>query len=99
LRDKPLQVSTNLGDVAALQRASLPPDGTACHFTYAGIKYPGRIEGGTLLVNGISGAFSSFSAASKAITQTSRNGWVDWHVVDQLGEVCLADDWRKQQAK
>ncbi|NPD66274.1 DUF262 domain-containing protein (plasmid) [Lichenicola cladoniae] len=98
-RDKPLVISTDLGDVAALQRASLPPHGTVCHFTYGGTKYTGRIDGETLLVNNIPGAFSSFSAASKAISQTSRNGWNDWHLEDGQGHLVLADDWRKQQTK
>ncbi len=98
-REKPLLVSTNMGDVAALQRASLPPHGTVCHFTYAGVKYTGQIEGEMLKVNDITGAFSSLSAASKAITQSSRNGWMDWHLIDQQGQFILADDWRKQQTK
>lgn len=99
VRDKPLLISTATGDVAALQRASLPPHGTVCHFTYGGIKYTGRIDRETLLVNDVPGAFSSFSAASKAISQTSRNGWNDWHLEDGQGHLVLADDWRKQQAK
>lgn len=99
VRDKPLVTSTATGDVAALQRASLPPHGTVCHFTYGGIKYTGRIDGETLLVNDVPGAFSSFSAASKVISQTSRNGWNDWHLEDGQGHLVLADDWRKQQAK
>ena len=99
VRDKPLVISTVTSDVAALQRASLPPHGTVCHFTYGGIKYTGRIDGETFLVNGVPGAFSSFSAASKAISQTSRNGWNDWHLENGQGHLVLADDWRKQQAK
>ena len=98
-REKPLVVSTSMSSVTALQRAGLPPHGTACRFTYLGVNYTGRIEGEMLLVDDLPGAFSSFSAASKAVTQTSRNGWTDWYLATQNEHFILADDWRKQQAK
>ena len=99
-RKEPLVLSTNMGGLVGYSRASLPPHGTLCHFTYARSRVPvGRIEGEMLLVNNFPGVFGSFSAASRAITQTSRNGWIDWHIVDQQGQFILADDWRKQQTR
>lgn len=57
-----------------------------------------ELLGGLLTVEGFSGAFKSFSAASQAVTSTSRNGWLDWHLKTGAGEWLLADDWRKEQA-
>lgn len=88
--------SPNWADVVA-QRTKLPPDGTACRFTYAGKPYAGRMESGTLIVEGIDQVFGSFSAASRAITQSSRNGWNDWYLRDDQGGWTLANDWRMQQ--
>lgn len=76
------------------QSLKLPPDGTVCRFTYYGKTYLGKMIEGTLSIDGVEGAFTSFSAASVAVTNTSRNGWNDWYLLDQ-GNWTLADDWRK----
>lgn len=89
-------VSSDWADTIAIQSAKLPPDGTVCRFTYAGRTYNGRMQGEVLAVEGIGQAFNSFSAASKTITQTHRNGWNDWYLQDEFGGWILADDWRKQ---
>jgi hypothetical protein len=57
----------------------LPPEGTVCRFTFGGRPFEGRITGSSLVVDGFDDVFNSFSAASKRITQTSRNGWFDWY--------------------
>lgn len=87
-----------LNELLAQQRANLPPDGTLCRFTYSAEPFFGRMEDGALVVQGFEGAFASFSAASKAITRTNRNGWNDWYLADGDGGWTLADNWRKQQA-
>ena len=79
--------------------AAWPPEGTVCRFTYGGRTYGGRIVGSGLVIDGFDDAFSSFSAASRGITQTSRNGWVDWHLRDARGDWILADNWRRAEAK
>jgi hypothetical protein len=89
--------ASNKSDVVTQQSVGLPPSGTRCRFTYAGKQYYGRMEGNLLLVEGMDGAFESFSAASKAITRTSRNGWTDWYLSDTHDGWILAADWRKQQ--
>lgn len=73
----------------------LPPDGTAVRFTYLGKVYTGSVIGSGLHVDGIDGGFSSFSAASGAITKTSRNGWHDWYLFDKHGTWKLANEWRQ----
>ncbi|UYQ70846.1 HNH endonuclease family protein [Pelagibacterium flavum] len=77
------------------QSNRLPEEGTMCRFSYAGAEYTGTVINERLVVNGIDTPFATFSAASKAITQTSRNGWNDWYVRDAVGGWTLADDWRK----
>lgn len=89
-------------DTASNQPASgsgsrnLPPEGTACRFTYAGRRYEGQIRDGALVVNGVDRHFGSLSAASRFITRTHRNGWNDWHFHDGQGGWTLADSWRQQ---
>lgn len=74
-----------------------PPDGTLCRFEYKGRLYEGIIKNGELHVNHI-GAFSSLSAASVAVTNTSRNGWRDWEIkLPNTTEWILADTWRKRK--
>jgi len=76
---------------------SLPPDGTTCKFAYKNTAYEGRIESGQFVVEGF-GKFKSFSAASVAITKTSRNGWRDWEVrLPGSMQWILADRWRNTQ--
>lgn len=79
-------------------RNNLPMDGTDCRFTYGGKAYAGNIVNGLLEVEGFGDGFKSFSAASNAVTQTSRNGWLDWHLKDTANDWVLADDWRKQES-
>ncbi len=79
----------------ATRRSGLPADGTACKFVYLGKTFTGRIEGGSLLIDGIDGGYNSFSAASRAVTDTSRNGWNDWHILED-GSWTSVDEWRKR---
>jgi hypothetical protein len=73
-----------------------PPDGTQCRFKYKGNVYTGAIVGGWISVDNY-GNFSSFSAASKEITKTSRNGWRDWELkLPDSNEWILADTWRSR---
>jgi hypothetical protein len=74
-----------------------PSDGTQCRFTYSGKEYLGEITDGTLVVEGLDGKYKSFSAASKAVTGTSRNGWNDWHIKVEGGIWAVADEWRKHR--
>jgi len=71
-----------------------PPNNTECRFEYKGDEYNGVIRNGKLFVNGY-GEFTSFSSASKEITQTSRNGWRDWELsLPGRNDWILADEWR-----
>ena len=73
----------------------LPSDGTKCRFTYSGKRYFGEISDGALIVEGVDGKHRSFSAASGAVTGTSRNGWNDWDL-NVGGDVWVqANEWRK----
>ena len=73
---------------------AFPPDGTLCRFTYKESIYSGTISGERMIVEGI-GSFRSFSAASKKITNTSRNGWRDWELkLSASNSWQLADLWR-----
>jgi hypothetical protein len=77
------------------QRAGLPANGVACRFVYLGKTYTGRIDDNALLIDGVEGRFTSFSSASRAVTNTARNGWNDWRILEN-GEWMLADEWRRQ---
>lgn len=88
----------DFAELIAQQKLGLPANGTHCRFTYAGTTYSGIIKNDCLIVDEIPGTFSSFSAASKAVTQTSRNGWNDWYISDGVGGWVLAHDWRRQGA-
>ncbi|EAQ35137.1 hypothetical protein NB311A_16629 [Nitrobacter sp. Nb-311A] len=78
---------------------ALPSDGTTrCRFTYSGAPYHALVQNGALIVDGVEGSFASFSAASKAITSTSRNGWNDWYIARNDGDWILADEWRRLRA-
>lgn len=85
------------GDYTKLQRIGLPPEGTKCRFTYAGQSFAGVVESGNLVIDGVAKTFGTFSAASQAVTRTSRNGWFDWCIQLADGEWILADEWRKLQ--
>ncbi len=74
----------------------LPPNGTACRFSYVGRRYEGRIENGLLVVEGVERQFGSLSAASRFITRTHRNGWNDWYFQRDEGGWLRANDWRRE---
>ncbi|UXN07948.1 DUF262 domain-containing protein [Bartonella sp. HY761] len=78
------------------QGMPLPPEGTECKFAYSGSTYQGVIRDGELVVAGFLGSFKSFSTASKAVTNTSRNGWFDWYLKDANDNWIIADDWRSR---
>jgi hypothetical protein len=86
----------NPGDWSTLL-PPFPSDGTKCRFTYAGKEYLGEVTDGALVVKGFDGKYRSFSAASKAVTGTSRNGWSDWHLKVEDGIWVAADQWRKER--
>lgn len=96
-RSETITALSGVGEIANLS-TKFPPDGTACQFTYAGKTYSGELVNGALYIDGIEGAYNSFSAASVAITNTSRNGWNDWYLLDDQGGLILANDWRKANA-
>ena len=77
------------------QASSLPNDGTKCRFTYSGKDYMGVISDGAFRVEGVDGVHRTFSGASRAVTGTSRNGWVDWYLTLDGNDWVLADEWRK----
>lgn len=52
---------------------------------------------GALAMEGFNGKYMSFSAASRAITGTSRNGWTDWELGLAGGEWIVADKWRNDR--
>lgn len=86
----------NAGDWSTLP-TPFPIGGTKCRFTYSGKEYLGEITDGALIVEGFDGKYRSFSAASKAVTGTSRNGWSDWHLKGKGGIWIVADEWRKDR--
>lgn len=75
----------------------LPNEGTVCRFEYGGRNFQAIVRGGALRVEGDGGLYYSFSAASKGVTGTSRNGWMDWQIQAPSGEWRIADDWRRRE--
>ena len=75
---------------------ALPSNGSHCRFTYAGNEYTATVVDRAIVISGIQGRHGSFSAASKAVSGTSRNGWNDWYIQEQGRGWVLADDWRKK---
>ena len=75
----------------------LPPVSTECSFRYANKMWRGRVLERGLEIDGVDGLASSFTAASRLVTGTSRNGWMDWHLSlpGEQDEV-LADHWRQR---
>jgi Protein of unknown function DUF262/Protein of unknown function (DUF1524) len=75
----------------------LPPVGTKCSFRYADKTWNGQIVAGGLQIDGLDGLASTFTAASRMVTATSRNGWMDWRLrlPGAIGDI-LADEWRQQ---
>ena len=81
---------------ARVGRSRLPPEGTRCRFTYAAKEYRGTVADGRIEIDDLPGAYSSFSAASGAVSNTSRNGWDDWELLLPGTEDWLpANLWRK----
>lgn len=75
-----------------------PPEGTKVKFEYRGQLHMGNIRDRKLVLSGShEGICKSFSDASKEVTKTSRNGWLDWYLClpDEEAWV-LADEWRKK---
>jgi hypothetical protein len=81
--------------VTAEPREGFPVDGTKYDFTYGETNFRGQIVSGLIVQVGVAEQFGSFSAASKHITKTSRNGWNDWFLDLPNGQRILADHWRK----
>ena len=77
------------------RRGLLPPEDTKCRFNYKGKIYQGEIKNGKLVLSTL-GEFTSLSAASRGVSNTSRDGWYDWYL-QFPGEITWvhADDWRK----
>lgn len=79
-------------------KMSLLPDGTEAKFKYDGQVHRGVIRGGKLALDAAHEGMvcKSFSEASRVVSGTSRNGWMDWHLCLPDEETwLLADDWRK----
>ena len=78
------------------KKRELPPDGTKVKFDWKDQLYEGVIKGRRIKLNTHHGeGYTSFTSASRSITNTSRNGWNDWDI--QLpGEKdwILANHWR-----
>lgn len=71
------------------------PTGTKCRFVYKQRKFEGQILDGKLVIDGKRGRFTTLSAASRAVTKTSRNGWKDWELkLPDSNKWVLADEWR-----
>jgi hypothetical protein len=93
--EPPLPRTADEADEVGSRTFSALPEGTQCVFDYGGKRYVGSLRNGALEINGLNGRHFSFSSASKAVTQTSRNGWRDWTIrLPGSGEEVLADDWR-----
>ncbi len=72
----------------------LPPNGTKIKMYYGFGEIKGEIVNRKIKLNDES--FNSFSAASRWVTGSSRNGWKDWFCYLPNGkDYILADDWRK----
>ena len=76
----------------------LPPEGTEVMFDYRDEMYTGVIGNGVIRLTGShDGTYKTFSAASRAITGTNRNGWRDWSVrLPGEEDWVIADHWRTQ---
>lgn len=72
--------------------------GSECRFFYKNKEYTGKIINGKLIVNGME--YTSFSGASVAVTNTSRDGWDDWQLkLPGSGDWILAGEWRERNTK
>ena len=80
------------------ENLDFPPESTAVKFSYGTSVHFGEIRNNKIVLTGEhqSSQYESFSAASKAVTNTSRNGWKDWELrLPGENYWVLADDWRK----
>lgn len=94
----PREIDTAFPSLGRLgENGNLPAEGTVCRFQYAGETFVGLVKNRKMEVEGVKGSHSSFSGASWAVTQTSRNGWNDWELKGKDGWV-LADAWRSQSS-
>lgn len=92
----PQEVKTDYPEFGRFgENGNLPKEGTACRFQYGGAMYQGMVKNRKLEVEGIDGTYTSFSGASVAVTQTSRNGWNDWELEGREGWI-LSDLWRSK---
>lgn len=84
-------------DGVAPYTAGLPPIGTECSFRYADKLWNGVIVEGGMRIEGLDGLASTFTAASRMVTGTSRNGWMDWRLrLPGTAIDLLAHEWRQQ---
>lgn len=80
----------------ATYATGLPPIGTECSFRYADMAWSGVIVEGGMRIAGLDGLASTFTAASRMVTGTSRNGWMDWRLrLPGTTTELLADEWRR----
>lgn len=93
----PLVSQSKFPDLGRLgENGNFPKEGTVCQFAYKGQNYFGAVKARKLEIEGVAGSYSSFSAASVAITNTARNGWRDWELQTSDGWVS-AEMWRAHQ--
>ena len=79
--DSPDEADDAAGELPRRAGRGLPPEGTTCRFTYASKEYRGTVADGRIEIDGMPGTYGSFSAASRAVSNTSRNGWLDWELL------------------
>ncbi|KAA3610676.1 MAG: restriction endonuclease subunit R [Calditrichaeota bacterium] len=98
IKSKQKKIKTNMQEKVTIpsQISKFPPNETLCRFSYKGQTYHGTIKNGFLQVESF-GQYKSFSAASVAVSRTSRNGWLDWELkLPTSSRWVLADIWRKK---
>ena len=79
-----------------------PPDGTKIRFSHENQMYYGKYRDGKIIleIEGGKRYCSSLSDASRTITGTSRNGWMDWYfLISGEDQWMLAQDWRSAQSR
>ena len=80
--------------------AKIPPDDTKLKFVYQNQEFEGIVRDKKYIINynGQRKVCDSLSAASRVITNTSRNGWNDWQFrLPGKNNYILADHWRQNQ--
>lgn len=83
---------------SAAVTVGLPPIGTECAFSYAAKPWSGRIVDGGMQIDGFDNIAPTFTAASRMVTGTSRNGWLDWRLrLPGSSSDILADEWRRER--